>query len=87
MRIVAMIAAGAVALMSFTASDGALAKSRAGYGHHHGTHKVQAHRRHRRAAVHRPYRGPAFTLSQKRYEEPQWNPYEPYGYGTAYAPD
>ena len=34
-----------------------------------------------------PYSGPAFTLWQKRYEEPQWNPYEPYGYGTAFAPD
>jgi hypothetical protein len=87
MRIVGMIAAGAVALMSFAGSDAALAKSSVGYAHHHGKHKVHRHRRHRHIAVHRPYRGPAFTLWQKRYEEPQWNPYDPYGYGTAYAPD
>ena len=87
MTIIAMVAAGAVvALMSFAGSDEALAKSGAQYAHDHGKHKVHRHRRHRHA-VHRPYRGPAFTLWQKRYEEPQWNPYNPYGYGTAYAPD
>ena len=85
MRILALTIAGAVALLPFAAADGALAKSRAGYGHHHGKHHVHRHRRHSWGAA--PYRGPAITLWQKRYEEPQGNRYAPYGYGTAYAPD
>jgi hypothetical protein len=48
---------------------------------------VHQHRHWHKVFLHAPYSGPAFALWQKRYEEPQWNPYEPYGYGTAFAPD
>jgi hypothetical protein len=53
----------------------------------HPRHYVHRHRHWHEVVLHAPYSGPAFALWQKRYEEPRWNPYEPYGYGTAFAPD
>jgi hypothetical protein len=92
MRIIPIALATVVALTSFAGVDGASAKSRAGY-RHQGKHHVHRHR-HRHRIVHRhriivqyAYRGPAITLWQKRFEEPQGRRDFPYGYGTAYAPD
>lgn len=89
MRIIAIAVAGSLVICALAAPESAVAKSRSGYAHHHGKHHVRRHqhRRHYAVALRAPYSGPAFTLWQKRYEEPQWNPYEPFGYGTAYAPD
>ena len=93
MRALAIALATLVALASFAEVDGASAKSRAGYRHHHGKQYVHRHR-HRYRIVHQHriivrhgYSGPAVTLWQKRFEEPQGHRDFPYGYGTAYAPD
>jgi hypothetical protein len=87
MRIIAVAIAGVFALGALAAPESALAKSHSGYTRQHARHYVHHHRHRYKLALHAPYSGPAFTLSQKRYEEPQWNPYDPYGYGTAFAPD
>jgi hypothetical protein len=88
MRLAVIAAAGVVALLGSGGLDPAWAKSHAGYSRHHAKHHARHHSRHRRkVAIRAPYRGPAIALWQQRYEEPKWNPYEPYGYGTAYTPD
>jgi len=87
MRITALATAGVLALGALAAPESASAKSHPGYGRHHARHYVHRHRHGYKVAIRAPYSGPAFALWQKRYEEPQWNPYEPYGYGTAFAPD
>jgi hypothetical protein len=87
MRALAIALATLMALASFAEADGASAKSRGGYRHHHGKHHVDRHRHRHRIVVRHAYRGPAITLWQKRFEEPQGRRDFPYGYGTAYAPD
>ena len=87
MRITALATVGGLALSALAVPESAFARSHPGYGRYHSRHYVHRHRHRFRVAIYAPYSGPAFTLWQKRYEEPQWNPYDPYGYGTAFAPD
>jgi hypothetical protein len=87
MRIAAAALTMVVAFGWAAAGNSASADGRAGYSRPPGKHHLYKHQSRHRTAVRTPYRGPAITLWQKRYEEPQWNPYDPYGYGSAYAPD